>query len=194
MKYQEYIDNELIKVVFDKQMLEEFTGFSVDNPQEYFKRHPRAKKPPFENLWGKKRLGMLPSWNRFLNVKDRVMQNNMKQHIADYTTYCLNRQKVKHTYLEECIVLAIQYKPDRSKSDNDNVYCKSSMDALTKFELWKDDNYRHVRVFTSFSVYEPKEPRTELLIFPIYKGECGFVEVAEYLSKYLSELESKYPN
>ena len=55
-QYQQYIENELIKIRFDKEMLEEFTGYSVDNPQEYFKQHKRAKKPPFENLWGKKKV------------------------------------------------------------------------------------------------------------------------------------------
>lgn len=49
----ENYSKEIITIRFDKEMLEGFTGYSVDNPKEYFKLHPRAKKPPFENLHGK---------------------------------------------------------------------------------------------------------------------------------------------
>ena len=190
-QYQQYIENELIKIRFDKQMLEEFTGYSVDNPQEYFKQHKRAKKPPFENLWGKKRLGTLPSWNRFLNVKDRVMQNNMKQHIADYTEYCLRRQEIPRAYLDKYIVLVVQYKPDKSKSDNDNTCVKPSLDGCTHYEMWKDDNFMHMRLYLSFSVYDKANPHTDLLVFPIYE-EHTFGEVMQYVSQYVINLEEEY--
>ena len=46
----ENYSKEIITIRFDKEMLEGFTGYSVDNPKEYFKLHPRAKKPPFEKI------------------------------------------------------------------------------------------------------------------------------------------------
>ena len=41
-------------------MLKGFTGYDTENPEEYFKYHPRAKKPPMESLW-KKSHGLIPS-------------------------------------------------------------------------------------------------------------------------------------
>ena len=47
--------DEVITVRFDKEMLKGFTGYDTENPEEYFKYHPRAKKPPMESLWKKSR-------------------------------------------------------------------------------------------------------------------------------------------
>ena len=187
----ENYSKEIITIRFDKQMLSEFTGYSVDNPKEYFKLHPRAKKPPFENLHGKKRLGLLPSINKFLNVNDRTQQNLMKQHLSDYTEYCLRRQGIPHAYLDKYIVLVVQYKPDQSKSDNDNTFCKSALDGCTHYEMWKDDNYTQMKLYLSYSVYDKQNPRSELVIFPIYK-EYTFTQVMHFVAEYIVNLEQKY--
>ena len=41
-------EQEIITVRFDKQMLAEYSGYDVDNPDEYLSAHPRAKKAQFE--------------------------------------------------------------------------------------------------------------------------------------------------
>ena len=51
--------DEVITVRFDKEMLKGFTGYDTENPKEYFKYHPRAKKPPMESLWKKRRKAFL---------------------------------------------------------------------------------------------------------------------------------------
>lgn len=185
-------EQEIITIRFDKKLLQGFSGYDVDNPETYFKAHPRAKKAPFENLWGKKRTGLLPSTNKFLNCHDRRIQNEIKQHIGDYTTYCLKVQKVPAAYFNKYIVLCVQYKPDRSNSDNDNTWVKSSLDAMTKFNMWPDDNYKHMKLFQSFSVHDKNDPRTELVIFPIFENEYEFDFVVDYVSKYIAKLERQY--
>ena len=182
--------DEVIVVRFDKEMLKEFSGYDVDNPDAYFKLHPRAKNPPYNGLWGKKRMGLLPSTNKFLNCNDRRIQNDIKQHIADYTTFCLEKQKIKSVYFDKCIVLCVQYKPTKSESDNDNTWVKSSLDAMTEYEIWPDDNYKHMKLYQSYSIYCKEDPRTELIIFPIYDGEYDFDFVVHYVAQYISDIEN----
>lgn len=185
-------EQEIIVVRFDKEMLKEYSGFDVDNPDEYFKVHKRAKKPPYEGLWGKKRLGLLPSVNKFIDCNDRVIQNDMKQEIGKYTTFCLMKQKVPSAYLNEFIVLVVQHKPDKSKSDNDNTFVKASLDTMTKYEMWEDDNYTHMKLFLSYSVYDKHDAHTDIIIFPIYKGEYEIGFVLKYVMDYIAKLERKF--
>lgn len=182
---------EIIVVRFDEEMLRGFTGYDKANPDDYFEKHPRAKHPPFENIWGKRRFGLLPSWNKFLNVNDRTIQNSMKQHMADYTTYCIKKQKIKAPFIKECIVLVVQHKPDRSHSDNDNTQVKSSLDSLVHGEVLQEDNYTVVRYFGSFSVYDKEDPHTDLIIMPI-TDEYPFDIVMMEATNYIVELEIKY--
>lgn len=185
-------EQEIITVRFDKEMLKGYSGYDVDNPEQYFKLHPRAKKAPFEDMWGKKRNGLLISVNKFIDCNDRTFQNLMKQEIANYTTYCLKVQKVPSAYLDEFIVLVVQYKPDRSKSDNDNTFVKSSLDAMTKYEMWIDDNYLHMRLFLSFSVYDKADPHTDIVIFPIYRHEYEFDFVLKQVADYVCKIEKQH--
>ena len=185
-------EQEIITVRFDKQMLTEYSGYDVDNPDEYFRAHPRAKKAPFEGLWGKRRVGLLPSTNKFIDCNDRVIQNQMKQEIGNYTTYCLKAQKVPAAYLKEFIVVAINYKPDKSKSDNDNIFVKASLDAMTKYEMWSDDNWTQLKLYQAFSVYCKSDPRTEIVIFPIYRGEYEFDFVSRYVTEYICRIEKQF--
>lgn len=186
-------EQEIIKVRFDKQMLKEFCGYDVDDDGEsYYKAHPRAKKPPYDNIWKKNRYGLLPSTNVFLNCHDRRIQNDIKQHIGDYTTYCLKRQNIPSAYFDEFVILCVQYKPTKANSDNDNTWVKSSLDAMTKYDMWDDDNYLHMRFYQSFSVVDKNDPRTEIVIFPIFRGEYEFDYVIRYAAEYVARLEKQY--
>lgn len=195
MNYEQYIEHEVFIVRLDKEMLKRYSGYDVDTDgEEYFQAHPRAKKPPFDKLWKKKRLGMLPSTNTFIDCNDRITQNQMKQELGAYTTFCLKAQQIPGAYLQKCLVLVVQHKESRTNSDNDNTFVKSSLDALTKWQMWEDDNYKHVKLFASTSVYDKADPHTDLIIFPIYEDEEGYSydDVMLYLAKYLMYLENKY--
>ena len=92
-----FYKDEVITVRFDKEMLKGFTGYDTENPEEYFKYHPRAKKPPMESLWKKSRNGLVPSVNTFLNCNNRVIQNSWEQHLKEYCEYCMQQQGIKHS-------------------------------------------------------------------------------------------------
>lgn len=205
-----YID-EVIKIRLDKQSLVDFTGYDVDNPDAYFKAHPRSKKPPFEGLWGKTRMGLIPSINKFLNVgagnpkkthskakeakktnDSRIIQNQWEQHLRDYCTHCIKSQGIPSAYLNECIILAVQFKPTKAKSDVNNIYVKPFIDSIVENEILQEDNYTVVRVHMEYAVVDKLDPHSEIIIFPIIKDEYGFDFVIEYVTYYIKELEEKY--
>lgn len=190
LDYDVYKD-EIIVIRFDSEMLKGFTGFDKDNPDEYFKLHPRSKKPPMDWL-GKTRNGMLPSWNRFINCPNRIVQNQWKQDLGKYTDYCILVQNVPRAYLSKCIIVAIQHKPTRGKRDNDNIFLKASFDSLTKNEVLQDDNDNIVRFMGNHTVYDKQDPHTEVRIYPIIEGVYDFDYVMDIMNCDIKELEAKY--
>lgn len=186
-----FYKDEVITVRFDKEMLKGFTGYDTENPEEYFKYHPRAKKPPVENLWGKSRRGLVPSVNLFINCPNRVIQNTWEQHLKEYCEYCMTQQKIKHDFIEECIVVVIQFKPTKSKSDVNNVYTKPFIDAMVERELLQEDNYTVVRMHQEYSVVDKTDPHSEIRIYPITK-EYDMEFVLWYIQQEILTLEKKY--
>lgn len=183
--------DEVITVRFDKEMLKGFTGYDTENPEEYFKKHPRAKKAPLHNLFGKKRLGMIPSINLFLCSTDRIGQGRWEKELKEYCEYCMEQQKIKHDFIEECIVVVIQFKPTKSKSDVNNVYTKPFIDAMVERELLQEDNYTVVRMHQEYSVVDKTDPHSEIRIYPITK-EYVMEFVLWYIQQDILELEKKY--
>lgn len=172
----------IITIRLDADLLKEFSGYDKSNPETYFQTHPRAKKAPFEALWGKTRQGLIPSINKFLNVGAsnskaqqtakntnlaRVTQNNWEDHLKKYCTYAMKKQGIKASYLDKCIVVTIQFKPTASKSDNPNIYDKPFLDAIVGHEVLIDDNYTHLQYYSAFSVVDRKDPHSEIRIYPI---------------------------
>lgn len=158
---------EVIILRLDKQTLEEFTGYSVDSPQSYFQTHKKAKKPPMDSLWGKGRTGLIPSINKFLNCKNRVIQNQWEQHLKEYCEHSMIKQGFKHNYIEQCLILVVTYKPTRSRSDASNQYAKPFEDAMVERELIVDDNYTVVKLHCETMVYCKDDPHSEIRIYPI---------------------------
>lgn len=189
MDYRE----EIITVRFDSEMLKGFTGYDVNNPEAYFKAHPRAKKPPQDGLHKKKRTGLIPSINTFLNCNDRVLQNEMEQHLKRYCEYCMNKQGIKHDFITECVILVVQFKPSRTKSDVNNVYTKPFIDAMVERELIKEDNYTVVRLHMEFAVVDKTDPHSEIRIYPI-TDEFDFMCATTTMMNDIIELEDKYKN
>ena len=183
--------DEVITVRFDKEMLKGFTGYDTENPEEYFKEHPRAKKPPMESLWKKSRNGLVPSVNTFLNCNNRVIQNSWEQHLKEYCEYCMQQQGVKHDYIDQCIVVVVQFKPTKSKSDVNNVYTKPFIDAMVERELLQEDNYTVVRMHQEYSVVDKTDPHSELRIYPITK-QYDMEFVLWYIQQDILTLEKKY--
>lgn len=191
--YEEY-KNELITVRFDSYWFGQFTGIQNDNIKEnvaeWLKKHPRSKRPPMDWL-GKTRNGMLPSWNRFINCPSRIIQDTWKKDLNEYTRYCIKGQHVPRAYLNKCVVIAVQFKPTKTASDNDNTYVKASLDAMVKEEVLQEDNYKVVKYFGSYSVVDKDDPRTEIRIYPIYDG-FDFNYVMDVAMNDVKELEEKY--
>lgn len=185
-----YRDN-IITIRFDKELLKQYSGFDTENPDEYFKAHPRAKKPPYEAIWKKSRNGLIPSINTFLNVTDRRTQNTWEQHLRDYCEYCMQAQGIKHDYIEECVVLAIQFKPTRSKADVSNIYCKPFEDAMVERELIKEDNYTVLRVHMEYALVDKVDPHSEIRIYPITE-EYNLSQVLKIAIEDIATLEELY--
>ena len=181
----------IITVRFDKEMLKGYTEYDVDNPDEYFKNHPKASKPPMESLWKKKRNGLIPSINSFINCSSRPIQNTWEQHLKGYCEYCMQQQGIKHDYIGECIVVVIQYKPTKTKSDVNNVYTKPFIDAMVERELLQEDNYTIVRMHQEYAVVDKDDPHSEIRIYPI--SQIYTIDfVLRYIAKEITELENKY--
>ena len=158
-KINDYLDNEVIRVVFNAEMLEEFDEYDLLN-------RPRRKKRVLD--WcGKKRLGIIPTLNRFLNVSSRQQQNTMKQQFGDYTKFILKKLDVDRNYLERCAIIVKQYHPTKMPFDLDGVAVKSAFDALTEYGFWEDDNIYVVEPYLVTGGYDKNNPRTEFVIFPI---------------------------
>lgn len=185
-------EQEIIKVRFDKQMLKEFSGYDVDDDGEsYYKAHPRAKKPPYESLWKKGRNGLIPSINSFINCHDRGIQNDWERHLKDYCTYCLKVQGIPAAYFSECVIVVIQFKPTKTKSDVNNIYTKPFIDAMVKYELLEEDNYTVVRLHQEYAVVDKNDPHSEIRIYPII-GDYTFSQVVEYVANDIKYLENMY--
>lgn len=185
-----YRDN-IITIRFDKELLKQYSGFDTENPDEYFKTHPRAKKPPYEAIWKKSRNGLIPSINTFLNVTDRRIQNTWEQHLRDYCEYCMQAQGIKHDYIEECVVIAIQFKPTRSKADVNNIYTKPFLDAMVERELIKEDNYTVLRVHMEYALVNKVDPHSEIRIYPITE-EYNLSQVLKIAIEDIATLEELY--
>lgn len=65
------------------------------------------------------------------------------------------------------MVLVVQYKPRATKSDNDNTMVKSVLDAMVKDEIVVEDNFTNMLYYSSISVVDRQDPRTEILIYPV---------------------------
>lgn len=154
-----YLEEKRIKVVFNKQMIEEYT-------ESYFKHYPNRRKQPLEFL-GKKRLGQLPSWNRVINCPNRIVQNQWKQELSDYTSYIINKLGINDANIDKCIVVAKQYQSTKAKSDSDNIYLKSSLDALVKGGVLVEDNYTVLNPCILSTFHDKQNPRTEIIIYPL---------------------------
>lgn len=185
--------DEIIVVRFDEEMLKGFTGYDKSNPKNYFQDHPRAKKPPMESLWGKTRVGLVPSINKFLDCSDRVLQSTWEKHLCDYCEYCMKRQGIKHDYIEECIIVTISYRPTRAKADVNNIYVKPFIDAMVERELLKEDNYTVVKYHAEYIVIDKEDPRTEIRIYPITKEYDFMCAITEAMNDVV-ELNDKYNN
>ena len=51
----------------------------------------------------------------------------------------MKQQGIKHDYIDQCIVVVVQFKPTKSESDVNNVYTKPFIDAMVERELLIDD-------------------------------------------------------
>lgn len=187
-------EDEVVTITFNKEMLKQFSGYDVENPEEYFKRHPRSKKPPFEKIWLKSRNGLIPSINTFLNCPSRQIQNSWEQHLKDYCAFCLKQQGIKHYYFDSCIIMILQFKPTKSKSDPGNLYAKPFIDSIVEYEVIRDDNYTIVRTHLEYIVVDKKCPRSEIRLYPVIKDVYDFDFVLDYVNNELKELEKKYKN
>ncbi len=183
--------DDVITVRFDKEMLKGFTGYDTENPEEYFKEHPKASKPPMESLWKKKRLGLIPSINTFINCSSRPIQNTWEQHLKSYCEYCMEQQGIKHDFIGECVVVVVQFQPTKAKADVNNVYTKPFIDAMVERELLQEDNYQVVRIHQEYLVYDKNDPHTEIRIYPI--SQVYTIDfVLRHIAKEIVELEKEY--
>lgn len=154
-----YLENEVIRITFNAYMLEEYD-------QQHKIIHPKRKKRVLDFL-GKKRLGLLPSWNIFLNVSSRIIQNERKKSISDYTNFILKKFDVDRNFLDRCAVIVKQYNQTKVAFDLDNIHTKSSFDSFTEYHVWEDDNVYILEPLIFTGGHDKDNPRTEILIFPI---------------------------
>lgn len=157
-RIQEYLDEHRVIITFDADKLAGFDAYDT-------MKRPRKKKPVLEFL-GKKRLGMLPSWNKVLDVPNNIIKNDRKQKLSEYTKYILEQMDVDRGNIDRCGVVIKQFYNTRTKFDLDNVYLKSAFDAMTEYGFWEDDNYTVIEPIMFTGGYDIF-PRTEIQVFPI---------------------------
>jgi hypothetical protein len=190
LDYDVYKD-EVIVIRFDSEMLKGFTGYDKNNPDEYFKAHPKAKRPPLDNLFKKKRLGMIPSINFFMMSTNRMIMGDWEKALKQYCEYCMIQQNIKHDYISECIVVAIQFKDTKGKADVNNIYTKPFIDAMVERELIQEDNYTVVRMHQEYIVVDKSDPHSEIRIYPITE-QYDIEFVLWYIQQDILTLEKQY--
>lgn len=156
---EEYKEKHMITITFNSEMLE---GFDKEDA----KQRPKRKRRSLEWM-GKKRLGMLPTWNRFLNVNSRILQNSMKQQVSDYTKYIIKQSDIPKLGINRCAIMVKQYAQTQMAYDLDNIHVKSSLDALTHYGIWEDDNIKILEPYIATGSFDKDNPHSEIVIYEI---------------------------
>lgn len=171
-----------ITLTFNKETLEDYT-------KNYFQTYRSRRKPPLD--WtGKKRNGQLVSWNRFINSPNRIMQNQWKQEFADYTKFILESNNIEKLMIKRCVIFVKQFQQTRTSSDSDNIMCKASLDAMVKYGLLEEDNYKVVDPVVLVSNYDKLNPRTEFTIY-ILENDNDLALAMEEISKEVVKIKCK---
>lgn len=152
-----------VKLVIDNELLEEY--------QIYWKKyHPTARNHPLAKPNTKdKTKGYVfgISINEFTNMKNRIMQNNLKQNWKSFFVWLANKEGFAGWKLDK---FKISYKwvfPNNMRHDSDNYifFNKFLADGLNEADVITDDCFGNMYLELDCNKYVDKEhPRVEIII------------------------------
>ena len=137
------------KLVIDQAVVNEYC-------QEWFKIHPRAKKPPIE----KPHHPLLNTWM----ILPRIQMNALKQKWKDFGMWWIEKLGYKDLKLNKFTMTFITYMPTRRRVDADGTTPKFLLDAFTESGFIIDDDGKHLQSLTLQTGYDKEWPRTEIYV------------------------------
>lgn len=148
-------DSEILLVI-DQKTIDKYADY-------YFKNHPRAKKTPIETPWH-------PSSNFWMRLK-RLSMNTLKQKWKDFITWFIQDLKLENYNILNCEILFTYYFYRNSRHDPDNYSPKFLLDGLTEVNFLVDDSNNNIEKLSLRCKYDKENPRTEIYIYNIKRGE-----------------------
>lgn len=151
------------KLVIDKELLEEYKIY-------YKKFHPTSRNHPLAKPNAKNKtegyiFGI--SINEFTNIKNRIVQNNLKQNWKSFFVWLANKEGMTGWKLDK---FEISYKwvfPNNMRHDSDNYifFNKFVADGLSEADVITDDCFGKMYLKLDCDKYVDKEhPRVEITI------------------------------
>ena len=151
------------KLVIDKELLEEYKAY-------YKKFHPTSRNHPLAKTKEKNKtegyiFGI--SINEFTNIKNRIVQNNLKQNWKSFFVWLANKEGMTGWKLDK---FEISYKwvfPNNMRHDSDNYifFNKFVADGLSEANVITDDCFGKMYLKLDCDKYVDKEhPRVEIII------------------------------
>lgn len=150
-------------LVIDKTLLEEYLTY-------YKKFHPTSRNHPLAKPNAKdKTVGYVfgCSINEFTNIKNRIVQNNLKQNWKAFIVWLCNKEGIAGWELDK---FEISYKwvfPNNIRHDSDNYvfFNKFIADGLSESKVITDDCFGKMYLKLDCNKYVEKEhPRVEITI------------------------------
>ena len=139
-----------IELVFDDDTLRRY------EEECYFVRHPKAKKKPLLHPYQE-------SMNVWMIMK-RPQMNALKQKWKDFMVWFIEDQGYGNLRIGRCEMTYTVYKPTHRRLDLDNNSPKFLQDGLVESGFIVDDDMDHITALTLRGGYDPKRPRTEILV------------------------------
>lgn len=145
-----------IKLIIDNDVIAKYESF-------YFGKHPKAHKKPIEQPYH-------PSVNKWMIMK-RPMMNALKQKWKDFMVWFIKYIGYNGMNIHECEMTFTTYFKTKIRHDTDNSVPKFILDGLVDSGFIIDDDSKHLKSLTLKCDDDKSNPRTEIMISKIKRGE-----------------------
>ncbi|MGF6375117.1 hypothetical protein M2140_000151 [Clostridiales Family XIII bacterium PM5-7] len=138
-----------IKLTIDQNCVDNYNA-------EYFKAHPRAKKPPIK-------APQHPTLNWYMTANN-MSANNVKQHWKNLIFNIANEMSFADMGIEKCEIQYKTYFKTNRLMDLDNITPKFILDGLVHANVLVADDYKHITKLTTEADVDKSNPRIEMVI------------------------------
>lgn len=136
-----------IKLVIDNKVLDTYTA-------EYFKEHPRARKPPIKQPYHE-------SMNVWMIMK-RPAMNALKGRWKTFIKWFVEHKGYTNLGIDQCELEFVTYYGNNRDHDIDNSTPKFIIDGLRDSGMIVDDNSKHITKLSLECFNDVSYPRTEI--------------------------------